>query len=162
MNEAPKHKPNCEGQEPTIFDFPEFAPMAIDICVGCKVRDWCLRQVDPAKNFYDGVAGGHAWHDGRVQRRWSDPDTDPIAQAYLGTRPKRRGPIPINSPKVRDFMVGKIAWNRLTIAERQEAVHRMAKQGVPQELAVNATKLPAIQVAGIYKNTTIKRTEGNR
>lgn len=142
-----------------IFEIPEFAPIAIDICNDCQVRAWCLKQVEPAKNFYDGVVGGHEWRDGHVQYRHTDPVSDPIVQLYLGTR-RSRTTLPVNSPRVRDFMVGKIPCSKLTMAERMEVVRRMALQGTPQELAVKATRLPEIQVAGIYKTTTIKRTEG--
>lgn len=156
MSNEPEHKPNCEGMDPLIFDIPEFAPTAIDACNDCKVRAWCLKQVDPAKNYYDGVAGGHQWLDGRILHRWSDPDKDQIVQLYLGSK-RRKANMPVNSPRVRDFMVGKIGWHKLSIAERQEAVRRMAAQGTPQELAAKYTNLDPIQVAGIYK-TTIKRT----
>lgn len=138
--DEPESTPACQGTNPELFDWAEFAPTAIDICGACKVQAWCLRQVDPARSYFDGVAGGHQWREGQVLDRWTNPAKDLTLQIYL--RPKKpRRTERVNEQRVSDFMVGLIPWNRITIEERHEAARRLAKQQTPPELIAEITKL---------------------
>jgi hypothetical protein len=38
---------------------------AIKVCNGCSVRRECLEVISPYQSFFDGVAGGFLWKDGR-------------------------------------------------------------------------------------------------
>lgn len=38
-------------------------------CDGCPVKDLCLKEINPAKYHYDGVAGGFVWVNGRPLER---------------------------------------------------------------------------------------------
>lgn len=81
----PPAPPACEGQDPWFFE-DEFArEYALNICKACPVRLWCLNWVNPARMYYDGVAGGHVWSDGKVLAKHSDV-TDPVLTLYLQTK----------------------------------------------------------------------------
>lgn len=59
-----------EKVHPEHFDTFDYfiCRFALEVCVPCPVKLQCLQQVDPAQNFFDGVAGGIAWRDGRIHR----------------------------------------------------------------------------------------------
>lgn len=60
----------CNGEDPSLFDatwFPK-AYSALRFCSECTVRIACLDYVGPAQNFYNGVAGGMVWSEGRRVR----------------------------------------------------------------------------------------------
>jgi len=76
------HEPACANAWPPLFDLPEWNSTALQICDQCPVRFWCLNHVDPARSYFDGVAGGHTWHEGRLKCR-SCLQTDPILIHYM-------------------------------------------------------------------------------
>ena len=81
----PPATPACEGQDPWFFEDPFAHQYALDICALCPVRLWCLNQVDPARMYFDGVAGGHVWKDGELVRSWLPDKPDPVLVTYLTT-----------------------------------------------------------------------------
>lgn len=81
-----KQLAKCVGHDPRLFDDPQYATAALQICDTCTVRDWCLNLVDPARSYFDGVAGGHTWKEGRLLCK-SCLDTDRVLIVYMATRP---------------------------------------------------------------------------
>jgi hypothetical protein len=62
-----EHAP-CKDAEPVMFDQHqiELAQPALNICKGCAYWDNCNSLLEPQKNFYDGVAAGKLWRNGRI------------------------------------------------------------------------------------------------
>lgn len=85
MTPEPPATPRCQGEDPYIFDNEWTYGMALGMCEECPVRLWCLRQVDPARSYFDGVAGGHVWKEGRPQDRMTNPRQDEVLITYLAT-----------------------------------------------------------------------------
>jgi hypothetical protein len=50
-----------------LFDTQELYLVieAIRICNSCSVRRECIEVISPYQNYYDGVAGGFLWRDGK-------------------------------------------------------------------------------------------------
>jgi hypothetical protein len=71
----------CRSADPKLFDTTNWldAP-ALNICRACAVKELCVKTVNPVKTFFDGVAGGFLWMNGRA-----------LVQEYLrlpsGSRP---------------------------------------------------------------------------
>lgn len=148
--------------DPYIFDNTWTYGMALGTCQTCTVQAWCLQTVDPARNYYDGVVGGHVWRDGRPVDKFTDT-SEPILALYMNTRlpPSQRGR-PMDEKKIRDCMVGKLAWTRLTIHERVEVAIRCYEQNVPQDLAVKITRLADTFVRDVYTNPNKYRKNTNK
>jgi hypothetical protein len=160
MDYNPPAPPACEGKDPEMFDHPEFPLPALKVCGTCDVRAWCLRQVDPARHYYDGIVGGHVWQDGKPQGTFSELE-DPTLKFYLrGLRPP--SPYRINVDKITDFLVGLLPWNRLTIGERMGATAHMAEQGYRIDQAIRATNLDPDLVFDIYQNPTRYKKESTK
>lgn len=87
---TPPETPACQDTNPDYFDMDFMYPAALAICEPCPVKLWCLRQVDPARSYFDGVAGGHVWYEGKVQGKLTDPTTDPLLNIYLDERKRTR------------------------------------------------------------------------
>lgn len=86
----PRHRPACQGIDNTkIFFEPRLYTEALRVCDTCTVRAWCLDMVDPSRAYFDGVAGGHTWHDGDLKCK-TCIETDDILANYLSKRPQRR------------------------------------------------------------------------
>lgn len=79
----------CRELPPGLFDVtsPIDTRPGLETCATCTVKVECLRAVDPWRSYYDGIAGGYVWQDGRV-REWSVKENDTIA-AYYATIPSR-------------------------------------------------------------------------
>lgn len=164
MRNDPPAKPACVGKNPELFDWPEFAYAAIEICNECPVQAWCLREVDPARSYFDGVAGGHQWRDGQVLNRYSDPRNDTILQIYLSQAIYRKMR-PTNMDLVRDFVVGKAHRKQLTLLEAIEAARLLHRQHVPADQIQKLTRLSMNQIADIQRTTKqapLKRTENDK
>lgn len=115
----PPATPACHDAEPLLFDDPTHPTIALSICAGCPVRDWCLRTVDPAASFYDGIAGGHVWRNGQVR----DDDThDPTLVYYLNGRDDETT---VDPHAVRGFIDGVHDWTELTSVERIHAARHL-------------------------------------
>lgn len=58
---------SCANEEPRLFDTMNWlnAP-ALQICRNCPVKELCLETVNPVRTFFDGVAGGFLWLNGRA------------------------------------------------------------------------------------------------
>lgn len=82
MNKDPMELASCRGKDPQLFDTFLNPLPALRICDTCPVRSWCLATVDPARSYYDGVAGGHTWREGMLKCS-SCVKTDPILINYL-------------------------------------------------------------------------------
>ena len=148
----PPEKPNCEGEDPVLFDDPFFFGIALSICKDCPVRFWCLNTVDPKRNYYDGVVGGHAWIEGKPVEKYSDIYADPMLDLYLGKPISlREAKKPLDETAIRDFLVGKLAWNRLSRYERIEAARRMKQQGTQPSLAIKLTHLNPTTIQAIWR-----------
>ena len=79
----PPAKPACGPDTSDLFDHEWAYSMALALCQECPVRDWCLRVVDPARNFYDGVAGGAVWREGTPRDQLTDPRRNIAVVKYL-------------------------------------------------------------------------------
>lgn len=79
----PPAQPSCNPDTADLFDMEWTYGMALAICQDCPVRDWCLTVVDPARNYYDGVAGGAVWKEGVPRQEWTNPRRDPVVVTYL-------------------------------------------------------------------------------
>jgi hypothetical protein len=57
----------CAAESPKAFDTTNWlnAP-ALEICRNCPVKDLCLETVSPVRTFFDGIAGGFLWLNGRA------------------------------------------------------------------------------------------------
>ena len=57
----------CRDADPTIFDKTEgyTVSVALGYCAECMVKKECEALVRPRSGFFDGVAGGKIWRDGR-------------------------------------------------------------------------------------------------
>jgi hypothetical protein len=82
----PPEEPNCKPEDAELFDNDLTYGMALGICKDCPIRDYCLDWVDPARNYYDGVVGGVAWHDGKPLNRWTNINRDGTLVSYLARR----------------------------------------------------------------------------
>lgn len=82
----PPAQPLCVDEEPSLFDVEFTYGMALAICQNCPVREWCLNQVDPARSYYDGVAGGVVWREGIPNPKWTDVRRDVTLIDYLARR----------------------------------------------------------------------------
>lgn len=132
--------------------------MALAICATCPVKTWCLNTVDPHRNYYDGVVGGHAWRDGMIIHKYSDT-TDPVLQLYLKKRGRKWKRDVWDRRKVEDFTVGKKALSSLTNREKIMAAYRLLEIGADIELNRKRTRLDLEQLQDIYNNTNKYRRE---
>ena len=69
----------CRDADPGLFDAVEgpYVAYALAYCQRCVVVRECDAFVRPRKSFYDGVAAGKLWRNGRIV----DPDQDPLFDA---------------------------------------------------------------------------------
>jgi len=123
----------CIGVHPEFFDIPEFYPTALEVCKPCPVRLWCLQLVDPANSYYDGVAGGHVWQNGKPV---DSERTDPPLKMYLASLPKELPTITIRRHvaepdyfAVEALMNGHIHHSKLTADEKRIAVRKLIQEG---------------------------------
>lgn len=59
----------CNGANPKLFDqieHNEYAEAALNHCKVCKVAEECLLIVNPTRTFFDGVAGGIVFKEGKI------------------------------------------------------------------------------------------------
>ncbi len=61
----------CVGADPHLFDAVKGmrALEALLYCDRCPVVTECDRIVAPRRSYYDGVAAGRVWNNGRIVRR---------------------------------------------------------------------------------------------
>lgn len=57
----------CVNEEPKLFDTTNWlnAP-ALQICRDCPIKQECVETVNPVRTFFDGIAGGFIWLNGRA------------------------------------------------------------------------------------------------
>lgn len=56
----------CKNAAPWFDDFKgPMVPEALATCAACTVRQECLQVVRPTESFFDGVAGGIVWREGK-------------------------------------------------------------------------------------------------
>ena len=57
----------CIGMPPQVFDGKSAYDIhaGIMVCRSCLVRQPCLEWLRPRRTFYDGIAGGKLWRDGK-------------------------------------------------------------------------------------------------
>ena len=69
----------CRDADPTLFDVVDGSHVkyALAYCERCPVVKECDTFVRPRKSFYDGVAAGKLWRNGRIV----DPDQDALFDA---------------------------------------------------------------------------------
>lgn len=154
MRQDPPAPPACDGVDPVIFDYPSTPHGGLALCSICEVRSWCLREVDPARHFFDGVAGGHVWTNGKPNPHLTDLEGDEVLQLYLATRPKmRRGP-ELDHAAIALFVEGTLPWNRLSKAERVEAAKLMIRKGIGVGEVQTRTHLSGQSMADLVRNPT--------
>lgn len=58
----------CRDAEPHLFDMTDhyMAQDALSYCRRCPVIKLCAIELDPQRNFYDGVVGGLVYHNGNI------------------------------------------------------------------------------------------------
>lgn len=61
----------CSSADPWLFDqFQlDLAQPALNYCARCPLWDKCDETVLPAKSFFDGVASGKVWRNGKILAR---------------------------------------------------------------------------------------------
>lgn len=99
----------CLGLEPKFFDAKTWdaSLVGLNACWSCTVRYECLRLVDPARNYYDGIAGGYVWVEG-VLREWSiHGDIEPLKPYYASLG------MALTLPEVTDPRQEEIGFNLL-------------------------------------------------
>lgn len=84
--EDPIDRANCRNSDPELFENEWLYDQALALCQTCPVRLWCLQRVDPIRGFFDGVAGGFIWVDGKVKSDHRTNPKDPALMTYLKTR----------------------------------------------------------------------------
>lgn len=57
----------CRNANPKLFDAVtiQTAQEALDYCRGCNLWDDCSHYVKPSTSYYDGVAAGAVWENGK-------------------------------------------------------------------------------------------------
>lgn len=129
----PPDDPACLGRPPEWFDHWEEPELAMSVCESCPVRQWCLNTVDPLRSHFDGIAGGHAWHEG--EHRGGDL-FDPELQLYIArVNPRHRSAAAlldqnrIDHTAVRGFLSDRLPWHMLNSAERTMAAKHLIYSG---------------------------------
>jgi hypothetical protein len=128
----PPATPACAGSPPEWFDIWDEPGLALSVCAECPVRQWCLNTVDPLRSHFDGVAGGHAWHEG--EHRGGDL-FDAELQLYISrVNPRHRSAGIIDATRidhtaVRSFLEGKLPWHLLNQDERVMAAKHLIDSG---------------------------------
>ena len=63
----PPGTPACEGMPSWYWDATaeRDATKALSICARCPVTDWCADVVRPSSSFFDGVAAGRVYRNGK-------------------------------------------------------------------------------------------------
>ena len=61
----------CLGADPRLFEAHsgDAAADALSSCERCPVRPECEDLVRPRRSYFDGVAAGKVWRDGRVVKQ---------------------------------------------------------------------------------------------
>lgn len=85
MTDHPLELANCKSADPELFENEWLFGIGLNICKECPVRSWCLNWVDPKRNFYDGIVGGHIWRNGQLQSDYRTNPQDPVLIGYLKT-----------------------------------------------------------------------------
>ena len=69
----------CRDADPGLFDAVDgpYVQYALAYCQRCEVVKECDTFVRPRKSFYDGVAAGKLWRNGRIV----DSDQDELFEA---------------------------------------------------------------------------------
>jgi len=57
----------CRNADPKLFDAItiQTAQLALDYCRSCSLWDDCSAYVKPSTSYFDGVAAGAVWEDGK-------------------------------------------------------------------------------------------------
>lgn len=157
----PPGKPACQGADPVAFDQTEYqnTSLGLGICATCPVRAWCLETVDPAKSFFDGIAGGHVWIGGTI--KWSIPD-DEIARNYLERRNistvwRQR----FEPTMVQQFLLGAAHVTELSRDERIAAAKQMYRDtyDLTVEQVAERTGLPTSTAYRLIEPKTTKTSD---
>jgi hypothetical protein len=80
----------CKSAEPDLFENEWLFDIGLVVCNDCPVRSWCLNWVDPKRNFYDGIVGGHIWRSGQPVKDPRTNQQDPVLLTYLKTNQTKR------------------------------------------------------------------------
>ncbi len=58
----------CRDMEPKIFDATtaEDGLAGLEVCRSCPLWSDCEKYIAPAESYYDGIAAGAIWKDGRI------------------------------------------------------------------------------------------------
>lgn len=66
----PDDEPACHAADPRLFDARTLktAEPAFSYCLRCTVTDWCLDIVRPTSSWFDGVAAGRLYVNGKEIR----------------------------------------------------------------------------------------------
>jgi len=125
----------CVGRDPVLFTEADTAALAVGLCADCPALAWCLDRVDPARSFFDGVAGGVEWRDGEpILRHPAGPEL----RAYLAAAERspelqlhnpKRDPNRIDPVAVRLFLAGDVSWEAVTLEERLVAARHLLAAG---------------------------------
>lgn len=93
----------CQSMPPAVFDKVDIIDSreGLEACRGCSAKLACLLAVDPFRSYYDGIAGGYVWVDGRV-KEWSAVEIDTIGD-YYATLPANRT-IPVIEAPAQDAL----------------------------------------------------------
>jgi hypothetical protein len=88
----------CKDADPWLFDqnIIDLALPGLRYCQGCPFWQECDTLIEPRKSFYDGVAAGKIWKNGKVLARLDsasphrlilreDPEYDVDAMAVRGS-----------------------------------------------------------------------------
>lgn len=151
----------CLNVEPSIFDDPLLFIDALAMCSSCQRRTDCLEQVDPARSYFDGVAGGIPWHNGHPITI-SGHDWPIEGRDYLTTRPHAEPKLPpvswkhlappIDDLKVQRFLKGLTTYDQLTMVERLDAACRLRELGFSPQEACRQTHVAASALASAWRS----------
>lgn len=152
-------QPECQGANPLFFEVQDWYQYGLEYCDRCPVQAWCLELVDPAAHYFDGVAGGLIWQNGRIIKR--DADVTKAQMAYMA----QHGDLSVGTNqrlKHKDFEEydwasiqlvadGVLNWRAISNGERREAAKIMAKRGHTTQEVWERTHLNGTTIKQIFE-----------
>lgn len=128
------------GMNPAWWDYEEFELEALKVCDACPIRLECLKWVDPANSYFDGVAGGYSWQNGKP-KYFPGREDKTLLEYWSKAEMLGKSQEIFDEVKMRRYMDGHITWKQMSMEERREACRRMLQAGVDKNRIYHLTHL---------------------